>query len=706
MVLSRKEFVDKARRYSFGLRKLRFYLLLFFTLTMPLVIHLGNTEYGYTKTIYTFAFVSFLVLLWLGELLVNEKKKISLTSLSIPIAVLLLSGLLSLINAPSKGAVLQSLALLVYFYLIYLVIANTIRNKSEVMYLLIALVAATLGASIYGILQYFGIARGAQGFTGGAGNIISVLGNQNYLGGFISYVFIPAFALTLVTRSKLLKSFLIFSLGVFFFILFPIGARGAWLSLISGFLISGALFLYFKPKIAVKAFSVTLFALVVVLLLAYLFASAPGPLNSVLTYSAPEDGEATWGIFTPVIRPLVRELVEEGGARVEDWYIGWEMFKEHPLIGIGLGNYKIKFLDYRSKFLSSNAGEGFGQHIPRGAQAHNEYVQFAAELGGFGVFAILFGLGFLLYDIYSKVAATRAENSQLIGIALIAGLTGFLIHSAVSFPAHLPASSFTFVAFLGLLNSRAFGEMDYRVSLSKISRYVLFGLVAVAVVSVSTFAYRDWRANVLRGKGETQLQFGHYKLAKNYFQDSLKRDFQPRHTYYLLGIAERKLGNQKEALKYFKKARGQFEPYNLFLHLGTLYLQQGELDKAKENLEKLISMGPEQELILEGKYYLAAIAVRQEKLDKAKGLLEDVIQKDKYNDQARFLLGDIANFRGNEEAAKKIWEQTLKIINEKLEQIEQRLSGEVSRNTYNDLTSQKENLKGRKERLRKKLNKI
>ena len=706
MVLSREEFVDKACRYSPSLRKLRFYLLLLFTLTMPLVIHLGNTEYGYTKTIYTFAYVSFLVLLWLGELLVNEKENIALTNLSLPISVLLLSGLLSLINAPSKGAVLQSLALLVYFYLIYLVIANTVRNRSEVTQLLIALVAATLGASIYGLLQYFGIARGAQGFTGGAGNIISVLGNQNYLGGFISYVFIPAFALTLITRSKLLKGFLILSIGIFFFILYPIGARGAWLSLISGFLVSGALFLYFKPKIAAKAFSVTLFALVLVLLLAYLFASAPGPLNSVLTYSAPEDGEATWGIFTPVIRPLVEELVEEGGARVEDWYIGWEMLKERPFIGIGLGNYKIKFLDYRAKFLSSETGEGFGEHIPRGAQAHNEYVQFAAELGGFGVFAILFGLGFLLYNIYSRVAAASDESIQFIGIALIAGLTGFLIHSAVSFPAHLPASSFTFVAFLGLINSKAFGGTDYRVELSKISRYVLFCLVAVATISVSTFAYRDWRANVLRGKGQTQLQYGHYRLAKNYFQNSLGLDFQPRHTYYFLGIAERKLGNQEEALKYFKKAKGQFEPYNLFLHLGTLYLQQGELEKAEDNLEKFISMGPEQKLVLEGKYYLATIAVRREKLDKAKDLLEDVIQQDKYNDQARILLGDIANFRGDEATAKKIWNQTLKIINEKLERIEQRLSGEVSMSTYNDLTSRKENLEQRKERLHNKLKEI
>ncbi len=161
----RDYFRDKFQDYVPSFRQARLFLLILFSLTMPLVIYLGNTEYGYTKTIYTFIYISFLLLLWIGELLVNEEKKFALTSLSAPIGALLLAGALSAINAASKGVVLQSLALLVYFYLIYLLIANTVETESEAKYLLLALITSGLGATIYGTLQYFGLARALRALT-------------------------------------------------------------------------------------------------------------------------------------------------------------------------------------------------------------------------------------------------------------------------------------------------------------------------------------------------------------------------------------------------------------------------------------------------------------------------------------------------------------------------------------------------------------
>ena len=359
MNLSKERVLETAEKLAPGFRGVRLILLFFFTLTMPLVIYLGNTEYGYTKTIYTFVYISFLALVWLAEIILNEDKEISLTGLSIPIGLLLFSGLLSLINAPSKGVVLQSLGLLVYFYLTYLLIVNTVETNREAHYLLIALITSGLGATIYGLLQYLGVVRGAHGFSGGAGSIISVMGNQNYLAGFISYIFIPAFAIILISRSKAIKTFLVLSLGLFFFLLFPIGARGAWLSLVFASLVFGAGFLYYKPIDDLRKLWLTLLVIVLVLFLAYILASPPGPLNSVLSYSAQGDGNPTWGVFTPVVRPLMKQLVEKGGARVEDWYIGLEMLKDHPLVGIGLGNYKVKFLEYRSRFLASERGQDF-----------------------------------------------------------------------------------------------------------------------------------------------------------------------------------------------------------------------------------------------------------------------------------------------------------------------------------------------------------
>ena len=698
MDITRDELTNKVRQIFPGFRKVRLYFLLFFTLTMPMVIYLGNTEYGYTKTIYTYVYISFLLLLWLGELLVKQDKRVALTDLSVPVGLLLLSGLFSLFNAPSKGVVLQSLALLVYFFLIYLLVSNTVKTRSEAEYLLIALITSAVGATIYGTLQYYGLARGAHGFSSGAGNIISVMGNQNYLGGFISYLFIPAFALVLVSGSKIIKFYLSLSLGLFFFLLFPIGSRGSWLALAIGGLVFVFTLVFFRPltDFNSRKLYMALVLVLVILIAVYFLAPTPNILqfNFGLSGSGASNNPLSW--VSSFFDRLEQELVEEGGARLEDWNIGLEMFKEHPILGIGLGNYKIKFLDYRAELLSSDKGKEFGGHIPRGAQAHNEYVQFLAELGIVGVIAILIGLTTLLINVFRRVSGVGTGSSQLLGLSLIAGLVGFLVHSTVSFPSHLPASSFAFVTFLGLINSEVYDGANYEFNPSGYLRYFIFTLIGVLVVTVSVFAYRDWRANVLRGQGETQMDYGNFRLAKEKFLQSIKLDFQPRQTYYHLGLVERQLGNSKSALDYFEKSQGQFEPYGLFLQLGTLYMDRDQLDKAKENLEKLVAMDPRKDLETEANYYLAVIATRKGNVDAASERLKSILKLDPDYERAIILQGDIANYRGNEDEARKKLNRALEIINRKLDNIEERLSGNVQMSQYGEIKAQREALKERK----------
>ncbi|MEF8726128.1 MAG: O-antigen ligase family protein [Candidatus Bipolaricaulota bacterium] len=706
MDLSKEIVMEKVEKLTPSLRQFRLGFLLFFTLTMPLVIYLGNTEYGYTKTIYTFVYISFLVILWLAELFLDEKKEISLTRLSLPVGLLVLSGLLSLINAPSKGVVLQGLGLLVYFYLIYLLMVNTVRTEKEAKYILIALITSGFGATVYGLLQYLGIARGAHGFAARAGSIISVMGNQNYLGGFISYIFIPTFALIFLVKSKIIKVYLLLTLGLFFFLLFPIGARGAWLSLVFASLVFAAGLLYYKPVKNLRVIGITLLAVVLVLFVAYLFASAPGPLNSVVSYSATEEESDSRGVLDKVISPLVEELVEKGGARVEDWYIGLQMLKDHPIVGIGLGNYKIKFLEYRGKFLETGKGKNFGDFIPRGAQAHNEYVQFTAELGIIGLVAILAAIIILLINVFGRIGSPNKGTTRILGLALAGGVIGYIVHSGVSFPAHLPASSFAFVVFLGLINSEAIGVSEYRIKLSGLYRYLALLVIFAFLLTVAVFAYRDWRANVLMGKGKDLIQRGNYYLAKDRLQKSLALDFQPRQTYYFLGLAEQQLGNEGKALEYLEKSINKFEPYNLFLQLGALYQSQNELDKAKWALNKFLKLGAKESLELRAEYFMAPISIRQGNVGKAEKVLKKILNRDPKFERAVILLGDIADFRGNEEKAKKHWQKALGIIEEKLTRVNQKLSGEVRVEDLGKLRQEKDSLTKKKEQLTDKLEKL
>lgn len=70
--------------------------------------------------------------------------------------------------------------------------------------------------------------------------------------------------------------------------------------------------------------------------------------------------------------------------RILMWQSAWNMFKDHPILGVGLGQYKE---NYQQKYISPEAKE------PQLSHAHNNFLQMLAENGivGFVGFAIMFG---------------------------------------------------------------------------------------------------------------------------------------------------------------------------------------------------------------------------------------------------------------------------------------------------------------------------
>lgn len=97
------------------------------------------------------------------------------------------------------------------------------------------------------------------------------------------------------------------------------------------------------------------------------------------------------------------------------WKAGFELAQEHPLTGIGLGKYK-----------------GAMEHLgvlgtATGGMAHNTYLEYAAELG---VFGLLLYLGVLIsaYRLLGKIRAKARDQQDLfycVSTGMQAGLIGF-----------------------------------------------------------------------------------------------------------------------------------------------------------------------------------------------------------------------------------------------------------------------------------------
>jgi putative inorganic carbon (HCO3(-)) transporter len=99
------------------------------------------------------------------------------------------------------------------------------------------------------------------------------------------------------------------------------------------------------------------------------------------------------------------------GGRIEVWSVGLEMFRAHPLFGVGYGNFVENSAEY-------------------GLTAHNSFVLCLAELGLIGCF---FWLALIVATARELQAAERApsagepEGLHKLIVALKASLVGFLV---------------------------------------------------------------------------------------------------------------------------------------------------------------------------------------------------------------------------------------------------------------------------------------
>jgi O-antigen ligase len=111
------------------------------------------------------------------------------------------------------------------------------------------------------------------------------------------------------------------------------------------------------------------------------------------------------------------EVTDENFALVErmaQLQAGWRMFRAHPLVGVGPGNYTPAYADFAV----------FPWYASRG-HAHNYYLHMAAEAGLLGALAYLALLGGVIRQALAALRSTRGifRRSALIGCCGIIAAT-------------------------------------------------------------------------------------------------------------------------------------------------------------------------------------------------------------------------------------------------------------------------------------------
>lgn len=644
------------------------FLTALFVFSMPLFIWPGAiTEYGYGKSIFALVGVSVLVILWGIHALVKGKWEIRLPWITFPVLGLVLVSLFSLIRATNGRVVIQSLILVIFFFLFFLVIANLVREKRDVNLILYSLLLSAFFASLYGLLQYLGVMRGTSGGHG-LGEVISTMGNRNYLGGFLAYLLFPSVILIVRLRSRILRALAILLLSFNFGMVMLVQQTGTRLGLSVAAVVLLLGWAIFRPIEPIRNNRAWLVALLFFLIFTFLVEAPSGPLNSVVGLSA--DGRSWLG------RVWDRNVDK---VRTWDWWIGWEMFKDHPLVGVGLGNYKLNFIPYKAQFLATPRGEAYDFYITRAAQAHNEYVQATAELGSLGILALLAVFLAIPFSFWIRLRRNPNEGDRFDLLLLACGVVTFLVHAIASFPAHLPASSLVLVVTLGLASAPVYGEAAMKTV--RIKGWPLRALVGVATafcLVTSVTAIRDVSANILFGEGERQLEQGYVYTSRETFLRSAALDFCPRQVYYYLAIVNLKQGHDEEAMANLTKCLTRFVTENTCLNLANLAVNLNDVETARECVELLVASHPQPTTQLQARYLQGVIAIRDGEYDLAISMLEDLTLAHPSFEPPYIALGDLYRGQGRSVHAYDSYEKALNLVEAKLTSAEGKLARATS----------------------------
>jgi O-antigen ligase len=585
---------------------------------LPLFIWPWSSEYGYTKTILNTVWVAAMAIAAGVAAWRHGAWRIRIPWVFLPLAALVAFSLLSIIPAMNGRVVAQSLTHLVAFGAIALLVANRVTTKRDVTLILGALLAAAVLASLYGLLQYLGVMAGGPG-SKPLDQLISTMGNRNYLGGFLAYLLFPSVILVVRLRSAVLRALTIVGIAFCFGTALLVEQTGIVIALAAAFVLLLIGWALFRPIAPIRTSRYWLLGLIALLVLTFLIEAPSGPLNSVVGLSA---DSGSW----------MTQLLGSSAARVraQDWWVGWEMFRSNPLLGVGLGHYKLEFLPYKAQFLASSQGEAYrNQPIARAAQAHSEYVQVAAELGVLGVLSVLALLATLVLSFWRRLRSNADESDRFDLLLLGAGAATFLVHALVSFPAHLPSSALVMTLAIGLSLSRAYGkEASLALTLHRWPLRGIVVLVAVVGLAASAFAVRDFVADLALVRAQRHLQRGEVEAAQLELERSIAWDFAPRQAYFYLGVLLFSRGEMAEAEEIFEKCLTRFVAEEVYLYLARTTSTQQRWNDARGHIDSLLATYPKGDTLTEIRYLDGVVAYYETDPRRALDVLEQLVEED------------------------------------------------------------------------------
>lgn len=251
--------------------------------------------------------------------------------------------------------------------------------------------------------------------------------NKNSLAALINLLILPMLAINLKTDHQAQRYISIATVFLFALVLGLINSRGAFIAFFAGLIFVLALtWRQYDRARLLQLGLVIMFAFIAAFLIMDYAPqiTATGMVDRILT---------------------LQDTESAGQSRFVIWQPAWDLFRQHPWTGIGLGVY---FLAIPPTLHIDDHSAGF--------YVHNDYLQIALETGILGFILLLLILLATLYRLIMSLRLTHSAHPQRLHFtALFAALLTLAIHSLFTYNLYVMPIMLTAGLLLGRFNQLA-----------------------------------------------------------------------------------------------------------------------------------------------------------------------------------------------------------------------------------------------------------
>ena len=312
---------------------------------------------------------------------------------------------------------------------------------------------------------------------------------------------------------------------------------------------------------------------------------ASAVIFTVLAFATPDgmhtDGPPIFDDKKPTAVGALTSIVTAEGhrGRLGLWKKTGDMIVDHPVLGVGLGNWEYRYPEYaRGEHININAA-------PR--RPHNDLLWIVSETGILGLSAYLALLIASVIAGFDAVKHGSAEN-RLMALSLMAVLASHLVDGLFNFPRErIEGASLFWLAVGGMWILRP--NPARRVTLGPLP---LAGAILVLIWAAQLtvrrigYDYHHVRVHVAEREGNWPEVLRQGPRAIRY------GDFRAN-TWIALGRAHYWIGNVDDAIRAHEKAL-MLHPNSLNAHnnLGIAYRKAGRPAEAIASLRRAIALFP------------------------------------------------------------------------------------------------------------------